>query len=166
MHTPDVELDLDDLRAVRTFTVACARRVLDVFERATPGDDRPRQAVDTARAFAAGGRRTHALRTTALAAHRAARAQDDVGAHHAAMAAGDAAASAYLHPLAEATQVGHIVRAAAHAVLAVPEEGLTEEVLALADERVRDVLSRYPRSRPGTTAAGRLAHDLDGRLRR
>lgn len=52
-----------------------------------------------------------------MSAHRAARGPRQCASHSAW--AGDAAASAYLHPLARATQVGHILRVPAHAALAL-----------------------------------------------
>ena len=164
VRTPDVELSLDDIRVVTRFAVACASSVLTTFQEVAPGDDRPRRALAAALAFAGGGPRTQDLRTTAVAAHRAAKQVDDDRAHHAAIAAGDAAASAYLHPLADATQVRHILGAAAHAALARPDER-ADEPLALADDHLRDVLQRYPRTSPGSTELTRLAHHLDGRLR-
>ncbi|MEW2042547.1 putative immunity protein, partial [Streptomyces sp. NPDC005534] len=68
-----IELTEDELRAVAGYAADCARRVLPLFERDLPSDTRPRDAVDAARAFAAGGRRTGALRQSAWAAFKAAR---------------------------------------------------------------------------------------------
>ncbi|MCH1865071.1 hypothetical protein [Nocardioides sp. CFH 31398] len=48
MRAPEIELSLDDLRAVTSFATACATWVLPVFEAARGGDDRPRRAVDEA----------------------------------------------------------------------------------------------------------------------
>ncbi len=91
--------------------------------------------------------------------------------NHAAMAAGDAAASAYLHPLAGATQVGHILRAPAHTlrVLELDPEGAassSSEIAELASPQVIDVLRRYPRVGPGRDRIGQLVHALDTLLRR
>ena len=60
------------------------------------------------------------------------------------MAAGDAAASAYLHALADATQVAHILRASAHTlrVLELAPEGepsSPSEIAELASPQVIDV---------------------------
>lgn len=69
-------------------------------------------------------------------------------------AAGAAAAAAYLHPLANATQVRHILGAAAHAARAAElargdDPVVAEYVVDAAAKRmsphVRDVLARYPR---------------------
>src|SRR5436190_14919400 len=97
---PDFVLTLDELRAVTAFNLACAEQVIDVFEDARPTDTRPREALEAGAAFVRGGPRSKAQRVTALAAHRAAREAKPPAAH-AAMSAGDAAASAYLHPLAD-----------------------------------------------------------------
>ncbi|WP_425286485.1 putative immunity protein [Actinopolyspora xinjiangensis] len=89
-----------------------------IFEEVCPGDGRPRAAVKAARAFADGAVRSTWQRVAALEAHRAARAAADGAACCAGRAAGDAAAAAYLHPLARASQVDHVLRASAHAARA------------------------------------------------
>ena len=114
----EFELTTDELRAVARFAAACARPTLALFPRACPDDDRPAAALEAAQAFADGAPRSNLQRTTAAAAHRAGREAPAEAARHAAYAAGDAAASAYLHPLAKATQVRHILGAAAHAARA------------------------------------------------
>lgn len=90
------------------------------------------------------------------------------------MAAGDAAASAYLHPLADACQVGHILRAAAHAARAAElthpghaqaaAESL-EKSRRRATPLLTDVLGRYPKTPDGSTRVARLMHQLDLALR-
>lgn len=112
------ELTMDELREVARFAVQGAQAVLAVYEDAEPGDPRPRAAIQAASAFANGARRTKLQRVTALDAHRAAKAASSEAAKHAAHAAGDAASAAYLHPFAHADQLGHILRADAHAAYA------------------------------------------------
>ncbi|SFM97571.1 hypothetical protein SAMN05216207_1005239 [Pseudonocardia ammonioxydans] len=95
-------------------------------------------------------------------------------AAHAAHAAGDAAAAAYLHPLAQATQVGHILRAAAHAARAtevaagdaprVGDEHLERARLRATPELV-DVLRRYPPAPSGRSRVAALMSALDTALR-
>lgn len=95
-------------------------------------------------------------------------------AAHAAHAAGDAAAAAYLHPLAQATQVGHILRAAAHAARAtevaagdaprVGDEHLVRARLRATPELV-DVLRRYPPAPSGRSRVAALMSALDTALR-
>lgn len=89
-------------------------------------------------------------------------------------AAVDAASAAYLHPIAQAGQVGHILRAAASAArVAELNAGDDPAVGDLLIERARqratptliDVLRRYPLS---PTAHNRVAHlmsTLDAALR-
>ena len=108
----DFELSTDELRAVARFAVESAEAVLPAFEAVHPDDPRPRRAIEAAWAR----RRRPAdnrQRVASLDAHRAAASAATEAARLAARAAGDAAAAAYLHPLARATQVGHILRAAA-----------------------------------------------------
>ena len=169
---PDFVLTMDELRAVTAFNVACAEQILEVFEKVRPDDPRPREALDAAAAFVRGGLRAGAQRLTASAAHRAAK---EVGqsAAHAAMAAGDAAASAYLHPLADAAQVGHILRGPAHSVLAMHHRlaeplshpAAVAAVLRCAGPQLIDVLVRYPRVRPGRQEVTAVMGELDARLR-
>lgn len=58
-------------RTARLFAADCAERVLPIFERERPGDDRPRLAIEAARAFAR-GEIDAAARAAAVAAARAA----------------------------------------------------------------------------------------------
>lgn len=124
-----IELSEHELREIAGYAAACARRALSIFEQSLPADTRPRDAIDAAHAFAGGGQRTGALRQSAWAAYRAAREAASPAAVDAARAASHAAAAAYLHPLASAHQVKHILCAAAHAARA-------EELTSGEDQRV------------------------------
>ncbi|TWF75911.1 hypothetical protein FHX44_111798 [Pseudonocardia hierapolitana] len=171
-----VELDLSELRVVTAYAVACARPALEIFERDRPDDPRPRAAIDAAQAFADGGRRTKAIRDCAWAAQRAAQETRDAGqaaASDAARAALAAASAAFLHPLAKATQVKHILGSAAHAArafeLAAGDPAVGAEHIAqsrnLADPVVVDVLRRYPAAPGGGGRVGELMRRLDASLR-
>lgn len=111
----DFELSMDELRVVARYAAEAAQGVLAVFEDAHPGDGRPRAAIDAAWEFVNGAPRTKLQRVTSMDAHRAAKDAATEPARLAAQAAGDAASAAYLHPIAKAHQVGHILRAAANA---------------------------------------------------
>lgn len=170
----DFDLTVDELRAVARYAVESAEKVLVIFEQADPGDPRPRAAVDAAWTFAEGAPRTNLQRAAALEAHRAAQAATGGAAKLAARAAGDAAAAAYLHPLATSTQVGHILRAAACAARAAelaagddPEVGdaWIEEAYRRAPAVLVDVLRRYPSAPTGTSRAAQLMTNLDVLLR-
>jgi hypothetical protein len=169
----NIELTMDELRAVTGFAVACAEPALAIFERDCPGDPRPRAAIDAARAFAEGARRTKAIRDAAWAAHRAAqetRDADQPAASDAARAALAAASAAFLHPLAKATQVPHILGAAAHTARAFELDGDTgtrhiERARALANPTVVTVLSRFPNAPSGRGRPGELMRQLDAALR-
>lgn len=152
---------MDELRAVTAYAVACAEPVLHLFDQACSQDRRPATAMDAARAFAEGGRRSRRQRTAATDAHRAGREAASEAARHAALAAGDACASAYLHPLAKATQLRHILGAAAHAARAgelargddpVVAHYLLDAAAKRATATVRDALGRsraHPMHGPG-----------------
>jgi hypothetical protein len=176
MSTPagDFELTMDELRAVAAYAVSCAAPALVLFERAEPDDPRPAAALDAARLFASGAPRSRLQRATATAAHRAAREASTEPARHAATAAGDAAAAAYLHPLATATQLRHILGAAVHAARAAElargdDPVVAEYVVTAAAKRatpvVLDVLARYPRAPHSRTRVGALLARLDSLLR-
>jgi hypothetical protein len=167
-------LTMDELRVVARFAVESAQGVLPLFERDRPDDSRPRAAIEAARAFVEGARRTNLQRTTALDAHRAAKDAFSPAAKAAASAAGDAAAAAYLHPLPKATQVGHILRATAYAAHAAElaeggdttiGDGLIERARHHATPTLIDVLRRYPPAPDSKTRVGQLMKRLDILLR-
>ncbi|MFE0026844.1 putative immunity protein [Amycolatopsis sp. NPDC059021] len=169
-----IELRMEELRVVARYCVESAEEVLALFEQEHPGDRRPRAAVEAAWTFADGANRTKLQRVTALDAHRAAKDAGTEAAEHAAHAAGDAAAAAYLHPLAKATQVGHILRAAAHAARAIelssggdPDVGdqYIERVRQRATPALVDVLTRYPLAPTGKSRVAQLMKNLDTALR-
>jgi hypothetical protein len=172
-----VELSRSELREVAGYAVACARPALTIFERERPDDRRPRAALDAAQAFADGGERTKALRDSAWAAQRAAQEARDAGqaaASDAARAALATAGAAFLHPLAKATQVKHILGSAAHAARALelfagddPAVGADHiaQSRSLAPPVVVDVLRRYPIAPSGGGRVGELIRQLDESLR-
>jgi hypothetical protein len=170
----DFDLTLDELRAVALFAVTHAQTVLVDFEAEAPDDPRPREALDAARAFASGAPRTNLQRVTAVAAHRAAKSAPTEIARLAALACGDAAASAYLHPIAKATQLGHILRAASCAALVAELQAGgdaaagSHAVSAIAAQAVfplPDVLRRYPVATSGASRLSQLMSELDTAIR-
>src|SRR5262249_15707399 len=116
-------------------------------------------------------------RDSAWAAHRAAQEARDAGqaaASDAARAAGHAVGAAFLHPLAKATQVKHILGSAAHAARAfelsarddptvgadhIPQSGIR------AYPGVVDVRSGCPVAPRGGGRVGELIRQLDASLR-
>src|SRR5690242_422145 len=130
-----------ELRAIVRWTTSCAARVLPLFEAAAPRDTRPREALDAIRAFAQGGKRTAHLRTVALAALAAAREVGDPVAAAAARAAGTAAASAYLHPIASADQAKHLLAPPAYAAQA---RELAVDDASAADKELRWAITHAP----------------------
>jgi hypothetical protein len=170
----EIVLRLDDLRAVTGYAAESAQDVLEIFESVHPADCRPRDAIDAAWSFARGGKRGKTLRDTAWAALSAARDADTAAAGDAARAAMSAASAAYLHPLADAHQVKHILGAAAYAARAAElNTGDDRTVGADRIERARrraspivvEVLSRYPAASPGGGRVGELLRELDAALR-
>ena len=171
-RTGGIVLSMQDLREVTRYAVESAQEVLEIFERAHPTDSRPRDAIDAAWMFARGGKRGKTLRDTAWTALKAAREADTAG--DAARAAMCAASAAYLHPLAKATQVKHILGAAAHPARAAElmagddrDVGADhiEQARRRATPAVVEVLKRYPAAPPGGGRVGELLRDLDEALR-
>ncbi|WP_307833445.1 putative immunity protein [Pimelobacter simplex] len=168
------ELTPGELREVARFALASAESVLPVFEDVCPHDLRPRAALDAARVFADGAPRRRLQRVASMDAHRAAAAAPTEPARLAAQAAGDAASAAYLHPIAKAHQVGHILRATANAARIAelasgddPSVGLAEVAAASARATpvLVDVLRRYPAAPPGRSRVAELMRALDAALR-
>ncbi|WP_327117579.1 exonuclease SbcC [Nocardia sp. NBC_01730] len=169
---------MSELREIAGYAVACAEPALAIFERERPDDRRPRAAIDAAQAFAEGAERTKAIRDSAWAAHRAYQETRDVGqtaASDVARAAVAAASAAFLHPLAKATQVLHILGPAAHAARAFELDAgddrnvgadYIEQARSLASPIVANVLTRYPNAPSGRGRVGELLRELDASLRR
>ncbi|MDH6133559.1 hypothetical protein P3T37_002955 [Kitasatospora sp. MAA4] len=173
-ETGEIILSRQDLREVTSYAAESAQEVLEIFERAHPADSRPRDAINAAWTFARGGERGRLLRDTGWAAHKAARDAGTAAAGDAARAAMCAASAAYLHPLADAHQVKHILGATAHAARAAElTAGNDRDVGADHIEQARrraapvlvDVLRRYPAAPSGGGRVGELLRDLDAALR-
>ena len=79
-----------DRRLLAQWASSCAQRVLPMFEVQHPTDARPREALETARAWACGQVSVGQAREAAFAAHGAARAAADPAARAAAHMAGHA----------------------------------------------------------------------------
>ena len=173
---PDrMHLEEDELRQVAHYAASCARRALPVFEAARPDDPRPHDAIVAAEAFAAGKKRTAALRKAAWSAYTAAREVEEAPAASAAHAASHAAAAAFLHPLATPHQVKHVLGAAVHQALALEldvgnDTSVGREHLgwaaSFASPTVRRVLHRFPSPRRGRSRFALLLSALDAELRR
>ena len=170
----EIELHIDELRVIVGFAVECAQRVLPLFERSMPEDTRPREAIDAALAFSQGGKRSNALRASGLAAFRAAHAVDAPAAEEAAQAATQTVGAAFLHPLAKAHQVRHILGSAAYAARAAELDAGDDPNVGAAycdwatlhmPATVATVLARYPRAPAGGGRVGELMRELDSALR-
>lgn len=110
-------------RTARLFAADCAERALTIFEREHPNDDRPRKAIEAARAYARGEIDDAARATAEAAAWDAARAAAWAAAESAARAAAKTAVEARAEAAARAaawtvawTAAGGVARAAARSV--------------------------------------------------
>lgn len=121
-------LDEQDQRSLALWAADCAEHVLRYFEEQYPEDDRPRKAIEAARAWARGEIKCGKARAAAVATHAAARDADDVAARAVARAAGHAAGTAHM--------AGHARHAAAYAVTAATAAAIpTDAGAAAATER-------------------------------
>jgi hypothetical protein len=108
----------EDHHRLALWAARCAEHVLGLFEATRPGDDRPRRAIELARAWARGEVRMTEARAAAGHANRAAR--DLHGApRHAAYAAAQAAAVAHV--------AAHELGAAAYAIRAAQAAAPVDE---------------------------------------
>ncbi|MFC9551625.1 putative immunity protein [Rhodococcus sp. NPDC056960] len=173
-ETSEIVLSTQELREVTAFAAACAEVVLGIFEADQLDDPRARDAIGAAWEFARGGERGKSLRDTAWATLTAAKGAHTAAAREAAWAAMSAAGAAYLHPLAKATQVKHILGAGAHAARAaelVAGDDRTvgaeqiEQAVRRATPLVVDVLGRFPVAPGGGGRVGELVRMLDANLR-
>lgn len=125
-------LDLDRHRQLALWAADCAEHVLALFKENHPHDDRPRRAIETARAWSAGKVGVGAARAASVAAHAAAREATDIAAREAARAAGHAVATAHMadHSLGPAWYGVRAVRAAAGVEAAQRERGWQLEQLS------------------------------------
>src|SRR5262245_45097903 len=104
-------LDVPRHRLLASWAADCAEHVLPLFTAKYPEDDRPRRAIETARAWSRGEATVGEARAAACAAHAAARSASDTAAREAARAAGHAVATAHM--------ADHELGAAAYAIRAV-----------------------------------------------
>jgi hypothetical protein len=102
-----------DHRRLAQWAAACAEHVLPLFERAVPGDDRPRRALEQNRKWVHGE----------LTMREALRAADASGAAREAAGAARFAARAAAQAVAVAHVPAHELGAAAYAIRAVREAG-------------------------------------------
>jgi hypothetical protein len=168
-----MELTDDDRRAITQYAVDCAERALPLFEAVAPGDGRPREAIDSARAYVNGQERTKRQRSAAWAAQKAAGEVGDPAASAAARSALGAAGAPYIHDLDSPHQVKHVLASAVYLAqareLATGDPALGDEEIDWAIEHaspaVRDVVRRWPARSPSRTRQGTLYHRLDAGLR-
>lgn len=111
-------LSATDHRLLAAWAAGCAERVLPLFEGQREHDERPRNAIAEASAWAAGTATTGEARSAAVLAHAAAR-EATGAAVPAARAAGHAAATAHM--------ADHELGAAYYALLALQVSGASAD---------------------------------------
>jgi Imm-5 like putative immunity protein len=125
----------DDHHLLAIWAADCAEHVLHHFEQARPKDDRPRHAIDLARAWARGEVTMTQSRTAA--GHANAAARDLHGAaRRAAYAAGQAAAVAHV--------AAHELGAAAYAIRAAQAAAADDDPMAAGRSECRWQRAQLP----------------------
>jgi hypothetical protein len=122
-------LDVTRHRLLASWAADCAGHVLSLFTAKDPKDDRPRRAIEMARAWARGEVAVGEAREAAFAAHAAARNASDPAAREVARAAGHAAATAHM--------ADHELGAAAYAIKAVRLASPASEATAAGEREWR-----------------------------
>lgn len=168
-----VALEIAELQELAGFAATCAERVLPIFTHAAPDDPRPQEAIAAAKAFAATSKRSNVLRSSGLAAFKAAGQAPTPASAEAAHAATQTVGAAYLHPFYDGLQVKHILGSAAHAIRArelAQDSQLDKEffdwVVTHAPATLRIVLRRYPPVAAGNNRTGDIMRQLDDALRK
>jgi hypothetical protein len=118
-------LDLTRHRLLANWAADCAEHVLPLFAQKHPDDDRPRLAIQAARAWSRGEITVGEARTAALRAHAAARDASEDEARAAARAAGQAVSTPHM--------ADHSLGAAAYAVRAVKLASSTHDAKTAGD---------------------------------
>ena len=139
MNSPQTLSEADRRRAA-AWAADCAERVLPLFEAAIPDDDRPRDAIARARAFARGEVTAAAEIRRRFVAGRAARGVSDPAAVAAARAAAQAAGVAHMG----AHALGAAAYAAQAASLAAPGRAEAGQAEVHWQAEVRWQLERMP----------------------
>lgn len=176
-----VRIAAADHRALASWAATCAAHVLDLFESASPGDDRPRAAIDAARSWAEGALPVGRARAAGFAAHAAARETSDPTARAVARAAGHAASTAHVAeharhaahyaataaaraaPAAQARDVAAAEREWQRQQLPAPLASMADELLADRPTPVRPTTHRlFVSLWPAAEPVAHLAAALDG----
>ena len=136
-------LSENDRRVVAAWAADCAERVLFLFEQEAPDDERARDGIERARAFARGELDTAGEIRRRFVAGRAARAAASPAGKAAAWAAGQASGVAHMG----AHALGAAAYAAKAAQLAAPDGGGAAEIawqVANMDQAVKIALQQLP----------------------
>jgi hypothetical protein len=118
----------EDQKIMAAWAADCAERVLPLFEKARPDDDRPRRAIEECRKWADTGKfKMAVIRKASLDAHAAAReTEKDSAVCFAARAAGQAVATAHV--------AQHAFGGAYYALKAVAAADMVHAAANMADE--------------------------------
>jgi hypothetical protein len=150
-------LSEDDRRIVAAWAANCAERVLPLFDQEAPDDDRARDGIARARAFASGELDAAGEIRRRFVAGRAAQAASPPAGNAAAWAAGHAAGVAHMG----AHALGAAAYAAKAAQLTTPDSRGAAEIawqVANMNQAVKTALQRLPKL--GENSSGPLGSGL------
>lgn len=143
--TSPQSLSLAQRRVAAAWAADCAERVLPLFEAEAPDDDRPRDGIARARAFAAGDLDAAGEIRRRFVAGRGAQSAQTAAAKAAARSAGQAAGVAHMgaHALGAAAYAAHAAALVAPRTSSAAEDEIAWQLAHLSDE-VRSALRDLP----------------------
>lgn len=167
------EITINDLQLVTIWAAQSAEKALGIYETINKEDNRPRRAIEGAKAFFNTGKRNNTLRKLALDSYRASNETKDKAAAAAAKSASLAAASAFTHPFKDIRQAQHILGPAVYAALAIElfhnDKNLADKEIThainSADNKIAILLSNFPEQPLTEKRINQLFYKLDQGIR-
>jgi len=166
------ELNIIDLQNAVKWAIEYVERSLNIYESHFPDDDRPRKAIEGAKAFSENGKRTNALRKLAIEAYKASREKTG-SASMAANAASLAAALAFTHPFRDKKQAEHILGPIAYSALSIEMEyndkvkgdEVISSAIEKANSQIAKMLNEFPEHENSNDRLKELLNNLDNGIR-
>ncbi len=163
------DLDISLLQNAVKWSVDFVKKAAMIYENYLPNDLRPQYAIAAAIEFQETGKRTNILRSIAMDAYRASRETQIVQVSYAANAASLIAALAYTHPFKDRKQARHILGPIIYATLAKEiqhqdfenSDNEIKNAILQTDERIKNLLLKYPRQELGKNRIDELFYKLD-----
>lgn len=163
------ELDIRLLQNAVRWSTESVKEAISIYEIYLPNDSRPQYAFEVAMDFLETGKRTNKLRKIAMDSYKASRETQIEQATYAANAASLFAAIAYTHPFRDKNQAKHVMGPIVYSALAIEveyndknkSEHEIEQAILRTDEKIKRLVSEYPRQEIGKKRVDELFYKLD-----